>query len=122
MLSLVILLWPSHCTNFLEQIFGKHEDLHVRPEALYGSEIANSLFFVIGRRHDFKNIERGPRHVVAEHFEICELQQGRSLEAHVLAFDFLATFSNAGLNVFLLVAFLVPESSNEVVEGFFEPA
>jgi hypothetical protein len=47
---------------------------------------------------------------------------GGKLLTHVLAANFGATFLQAVLDVLALVALVVPQTPDEVVEGLFEPA
>ena len=58
---------------------------------------------------------------MADHFQVYELKQGRGLEVHVLTANFGATFFQAVLDVLLLVALVVSQTPDEVVEGFLEP-
>lgn len=79
---------------------------------------------------------------MTHHLEIDELEQGGGLDVcpgssdsckqhpaqggyrltHVLAANLCAAFFQAILDVFLLVPLVVPQASDEVVEGFLEPA
>ena len=77
------------------------------------------------------------------HLEVYQFQQGRGLDVcnpcasvyeaisapvsssaltHVLAANFGPAFFQAALYVFFLVSLVVPQPSDEVVEGFLEPA
>lgn len=78
---------------------------------------------------------------MADHLQVNELHEGRGLDVygrckrlsgnhlgigyweltHVLAADFGATFFQAVLDVLALVALVIPQTSDEVVEGLFEP-
>ena len=75
---------------------------------------------VLLRRHDFENVERGPGHVMTKHLEVDELQQSRSLLVHVGAPDLLSTFFQAFLDVFPLVALVVPQTPDKGVQVFLE--
>jgi len=108
-------------TYLLEQVLGKHQDLGIRSEALDSSQIAHALLNIVCRRHDLEDMEGSPRHIVAKHFQIGELEKSGGLEAHVVGLDLLAAFAQTGLDIFLLVAFLVAQTSDEVVERLFEP-
>lgn len=79
---------------------------------------------------------------MAHHLEVDELEQGGGLDVclgsldsceqhpthrghrltHVLAANFGAAFFQTILNVFLLVPLMIAQTSDEVVEGFLEPA
>lgn len=79
---------------------------------------------------------------MAHHLEIDELEQGGGLDVclgsldsyeqhptrrgprltHVLAANFGAAFFQTILNIFLLVPLMISQTSDEVVEGFLEPA
>lgn len=76
---------------------------------------------------------------MAEHFEVDKLQQGRGFEiccnsfrigvafsvqtllTHILSSNFYPTFFQAVLNILLLIALVISQTSNEVVERLFEP-
>ena len=75
---------------------------------------------------------------MADHLEVDELEQGRCLDVctsrsawrppeglggptHILAANFGAAFFQAVLNVFPLVALVIPQASDEVVQRFLEP-
>lgn len=124
-------------THLLEQIGGEHEDLCVGAEALDGAEVADALLVVLWRRHDLEHVERGPRHVVAQHFQVDELEEGRGLDVcrsqhgrgakerrltHVLAAHLGAAFLEALLDVLPLAALVGAQAPDEVVERLFEPA
>ena len=130
-------------THLLEKIRRQHEDVSIRPERLHGAEVADALLLVFRRRHDLEDVERGPRHVVAHHLEVYEFEQRGGLQVctaasarvpvlsrsrpeeatrtHVLAPNLLATFFQAVLYVLALVALVISQASDEVVEGFLEP-
>ena len=76
---------------------------------------------VFGRGHDLEHVERGPGHVVAEHFEVGQLHEGRRLEVHVVCADFLAAFLDRVGDVLALGALVGAQAPDEVIEGFFEP-
>lgn len=67
-----------------ELVLSKHQDLGVPSEALDGSQIGGALVAVLWARHDLEDVEGGPGHVVAKHFEVSELHEGRRLEVHVV--------------------------------------
>lgn len=111
--------------------------MSIRAEALDCAEISNALLVVLRRRHHLQDVERCPRHVVPHHLEVDELEQGPGLDiciagvrsarvwdmargggqqTHVLVANFGATFFQAVLDVLLLVAFVVPNPSYEVIE------
>lgn len=113
--------WRGTGNILLELILSQHEHLGVAPEALDGSQIRGALVAVLWRGHDLEHVERGPRHVVAEHLEVGELHESRGLEVHVVCADFLAAFFYRVGDVFLLGALVCPQAPDEVVEGFFEP-
>jgi len=100
----------------LELVLGKNQHLGVSPEALYGSKVAGALLLELGTRHDFEDIEAGPGHVMAKHFEIGQLHEGCRFEVHVVGADLVATFFYALGDVFLLAALVVAQASDEVVE------
>ena len=76
---------------------------------------------------------------MANHLEVDELEQGRRLDVctsgsawraargglegptHILAANLGAAFFQTVLNVFPLVALVVPQASDEVVQRFLEP-
>jgi hypothetical protein len=77
---------------------------------------------------------------MADHLEVHQLEESRGLDicgrlsiqgrhygtqgeqrTHVLTANFGAAFFQAVLDVFLFVAFVVPQPSDEVVERLFEP-
>lgn len=79
---------------------------------------------------------------MAHHLEIDELKQGGGLDVclgpldsykqyrthddlrltHILSTNLCAAFFQTVLDVFLLVSLVVPQASDEVVEGFLKPA
>lgn len=80
---------------------------------------------------------------MAHHLEIAELEQGGGLEicgknnngsvfcspvgpegrpTHILTANFGTRFLQAILDVFSLVALVVPQTPDEVIQRFFEPA
>jgi hypothetical protein len=67
-------------THLLQQVSSQHEDLGVRAEALHGPQVSNALLVVLGGGHDLKDVEGGPRHVVSEHLQVDELEEGRCFE------------------------------------------
>jgi hypothetical protein len=58
---------------------------------------------------------------MAKHLKVGELHESGGLEVHVVGPDLLAAFFYRFGDIFLFGAFVVPEASNEVVEGFLEP-
>lgn len=84
-------------------------------------------------------MERSPGHVVPNHFKVDELEQGRGLDVcmsgsagrvggtscsrptHILTANFGAAFFQTVLDIFPLVALVVPQTSDEVVQRFLEP-
>ena len=96
---------------------------------------------VLWRGHDLEDVEGGPGHVMTHHLEIDELEQGGGLDVclgsldsceqhatprdyrltHVLAANLCTAFFQTVLDVFLLVPLVIPQASDEVVEGFLEP-
>lgn len=85
-------------------------------------------------------MEGSPRHVVTDHFEVYELEQGSRLDVwwiclsidsassprvarltHVLAANLGPTFSQAVLYIFSLVSFVVSQASDEVVQRLLKP-
>lgn len=130
-------------THLLQQIRCQHENLRVRPEALHSSKISHALLVIFGRRHDLENVEGRPRHVVADHLQVYQLEERRGLDicpprnasaslvrtapgvnnglTHVLAANLGTTFFQGLLDELLLVALVVPQASDEVVERLFEP-
>ena len=75
---------------------------------------------------------------MANHLEVDELEQGRRFDVctmgsawrrleglggptHILTANFGAAFFQTVLNVFPLVALVVPQASDEVVQRFLEP-
>src|SRR5688572_31786373 len=70
----------TRATDLLQQVGRQHEDFSIWSKALHSSEVAYALLVILGRRHDLKDVEGGPRHVVADHLEVDELEQGRSLD------------------------------------------
>jgi len=105
----------------LKQVLGQHQDLGVWTEGLDSSEIADAFLQVLLAGHDFEDVERGPRHVVAEHFEVDELEQSGGLVVHVGTANLATAFLQAVLDVFFLIALVVPHAPDEGVEIFFEP-
>ncbi len=57
-----------------QQIRRKHKHFCVGSKGLDSSKIANSLLVVFRGRHDFKDVEGRPGHVMAKHFEVYQLQ------------------------------------------------
>lgn len=128
--------------DLLQEIRGQHKNLGVWAVTLNCTEVSNALLVVLWRGHDLKDVEGGPGHVVTHHFEVDELEQGGGLDVcpvssdshtqhpaqrgyrltHVLAADLCTAFFQTVLNVFLLVPLVIPQASDEVVEGFLEPA
>lgn len=105
----------------LQLVLCQDQDLGVSPEALDGGKVACALLLELGTRHDFEDIEARPGHVVAKHFEVCELHERRCLEVHVVGANLFAAFFYALRDVFFLTALVVAEASDEVVERLFEP-
>lgn len=64
----------------LQEVCSQHENLGIRAEALHGGEIAHPLLVRLLGRHDLENMERCPGHVMTDHFEVHELQEGRGLD------------------------------------------
>lgn len=58
---------------------------------------------------------------MAEHLEVSELHESSGLEVHVRGPNLLATFLDRLVDVLFLGALVVAQSSNEVVQRFFEP-
>jgi hypothetical protein len=64
----------------LQQVCGHHEHVGIRTEALNGGEVSDPFLVVFLRRHDLEDVEGCPGHVVADHLEIDELQEGGRLD------------------------------------------
>jgi hypothetical protein len=94
---------------------------------------------VFGGGHNFEDVKGGPGHVVTEHFEVDKLQESSGLQVcmflsvlpsshvpgsltHVLPSDLCATFFQTVLDILFLVPLVVAQTSNEVIQGLFEPA
>ena len=67
-------------TYFFQEVCSQHQDFGIRTKALDSTKISHSLLVIFGRRHDFEYMKRGPRHIVANHFQIYELQQSRCFD------------------------------------------
>lgn len=65
-----------------EKICCEHENLGVGAEALYCSKVPHALLVILGRGHDLEDMERRPRHVMPDHLQIHELQQGNGLDIY----------------------------------------
>lgn len=64
----------------LEEVCCEHQNLGIWAKALDCTEIANTLLVVLGGGHNLEDMEGGPGHVMAEHFQVYQLQQGSSLQ------------------------------------------
>lgn len=54
----------------LEQVCCQHQHLGVWPVALHGTKIADPFLMILGRGHDFEDVEGGPGHVVSKHLKV----------------------------------------------------
>jgi hypothetical protein len=73
-------MWTVRLAHLFQEVGSKHQNFSVRTEALDRTQIPNPFLVVLWRGHDLEDMKGGPRHVVAEHFKIDELQQGRCLD------------------------------------------
>jgi hypothetical protein len=108
------------CKILLQQVLRQHQDLCVRPEALYRRKISDALVRVLLRGHDLEDVERRPSHVMPKHLQVDQLQQRRCLLVHIIALDFLLAFPECGLDVFALLAFVRPQASDELEDILFK--
>lgn len=67
-------------TYLFQQIRRQHQHLGIWPETLNSTQVAYTFLQILGRRHDFKDVKRSPRHIMTKHLEIDELQERRRLE------------------------------------------
>ena len=85
-----------------------------------GAEVADALGLEERVRHALDAVERGPVHLVTEHLQICQLEDGLGLEVHVVLVDLVPAFLDAGGDVRRLGLLVRPDPLDKVRQRLLE--